>query len=140
MDENIQSTTDKHRSTQIKDLENLNSITEKIIGCAYTISNTLGVGFLEKVYENALAHELRKSGLYVEQQYPIRVMYDGTIVGEYMADLFVEDCVLVELKAVKTIDEIHQAQCINYLKATGIRLCLLLNFGTPRVGIKRIVL
>ena len=133
-------TTDIHRMSQISDLERLNPITEKIIGCAYMISNGLGSGFVEKVYENALAHELRKAGLGVHQQHPIQVNYDGVIVGEYVADLLVEDCVLVELKAVKILDEVHQAQCINYLKATGMHLCLLLNFGTRRVGIKRIAL
>jgi GxxExxY protein len=132
--------TDLHRFKKIPELDKLNPITEKIIGCAYTVSNVQGVGFLEKVYENALAHELRKIGLSVQQQHAIHVMYDGVIVGEYVADLIVEDCVLVELKTLKTIDELHQAQCINYLKATGIRLCLLLNFGTSRVGIKRIAL
>jgi GxxExxY protein len=122
------------------ELDHLNPITEKIIGCAYTVGSTLGVGFLEKVYENALAHELRKAGLKVGQQQPIRVRYDGLIVGEYVADLLVEDCVLVELKVVKNLDSVHMAQCINYLKATGLRLCLLINFGTRKVGIKRIAL
>jgi GxxExxY protein len=122
------------------ELDHLNPITEKIIGCAYTVGSTLGVGFLEKVYENALAHELRKAGLKVGQQQPIRVRYDDIIVGEYVADLLVEDCVLVELKAVQNLDSVHMAQCINYLKATGLRLCLLINFGTRRVGIKRIAL
>jgi GxxExxY protein len=125
---------------QMGELDHLNPITEKIIGCAYTVGNTLGVGFLEKVYENALAHELRKAGLKVGQQQPIRVRYDDIIVGEYVADLLVEDCVLVELKAVQNLDSIHMAQCINYLKATGLRLCLLINFGTRKVGIKRIAL
>ena len=135
------------RSTQIEgmkggktDLADLNPVTEKIIGCAYTVSNTLGAGFLEKVYENALAHELRKIGLRVTQQHPVRVEYDGVLVGEYFADLLVEDCIVVELKAVKVLDEAHWAQCLNYLKATGLRLCLLLNFGKPRVEIKRIAL
>jgi GxxExxY protein len=115
-------------------------VTEKIIGCAYTVSNTLGAGFLEKVYENALAHELRKASLHVAQQHPVQIWYDETLVGEYFADLLVEDCVVVELKAVKALDDAHWAQCLNYLKATGLRLCLLLNFGKPRVEIKRIVL
>ncbi|MGD8457295.1 MAG: GxxExxY protein [Anaerolineales bacterium] len=117
----------------------INDITEKIIGCAFTVSNTLGAGFLEKVYENALVHELRKTGLDVKQQYPIHVYYDEQLVGEYTADLFVEDCVLVELKAVKAIDEIHTSQCMNYLKATEQKVCLLLNFGKPKIQIKRIV-
>ena len=117
----------------------LDQITEKIIGCAFTVSNTLGTGFLEKVYENALAHEIRNSGLSVKQQYPIHVYYDEQLVGDYVADLFIEDCVIVELKAVKAIDEIHMAQCMNYLKATDLKVCLLLNFGKTKVQIKRIV-
>jgi GxxExxY protein len=117
----------------------LDEITERIIGCAYTISNALGTGFLEKVYETALSHELRKAGLTVAQQHGIRILYDGVIVGEYAADLLVEDCVLVELKAAKALDQVHVAQCLNYLKATGLQVCLLLNFGKPRVEIKRLV-
>lgn len=115
-----------------------NEITEKIIGCAYRVSNGLGIGFLEKVYENALAHEIRKTGLSVQQQYPIKVVYDSVIVGDYVADLLVENCILVELKAVKALDEIHMAQCINYLKATGLELCLLINFHDKKVQIKRL--
>jgi GxxExxY protein len=140
MSENNSSTTDGHRFSQIQALEKLNPITEKIIGCAYAVSNTLGAGFLEKVYENALAHELRKAGLKVFQQQAIQVLYDGVVVGDYIADLLVEDCVVVELKAVKALDEIHQAQCLNYLKATGFHLCLLLNFGSRKVEVKRLAL
>src|ERR1017187_2274804 len=110
--------------------EELNAITEKIIGCAFKVSSTLGVGFLEKVYENALAHELRKSGLKVEQPKRIGVHYDGVEVGYYDADLLVEDKVIVETKAVKAFDDIHMAQTLNYLKAAGLTLGLLLNFGT----------
>jgi len=117
----------------------LDKLTETIIGCAYTVANTLGTGFLEKVYENALFHELMKHGLHVEQQRPIPVYYDQVIVGEYLADLVVERCVLIELKTAKTIEDIHKAQCIHYLKATGLTLCLLINFGTPKIQIKRIV-
>lgn len=140
MDNHSKSTTDGHRISQIFDLDLLNPITEKIIGCAFLVSNGLGAGFVEKVYENALAHELHKAGLKVHKQHPIHVMYDGIIVGEFLADLLVEDRVLVEIKAVKAFDEAHQAQCINYLQATGLRLCLLLNFGTRKVGIKGIAL
>ena len=118
--------------------EELNAITEKIIGCAFKVSSTLGVGFLEKVYENALAHELRKSGLKVEQQKRISVYYDGVEVGYYDADLIVEDKVIVETKTVKAFDDIHLAQTLNYLKATGLTLGLLLNFGTPKLGVKRV--
>ena len=117
----------------------INQITDKIIGCAFTVSNKLGCGFLEKVYENALVHELRKAGLSVKPQYPIIVYYDGIVVGEFIADLLVEDTVLVELKAVKTMAGKEDAQCLNYLKATNLTLCLLINFGNPKVEIKRIV-
>jgi GxxExxY protein len=117
-----------------------NAITERIIGCAYTVSNTLGAGFLEKVYENALAHEMRKQGLRVAQQHPVPVVYDGVVVGDFVADILIEEAVLVELKAVKALDNIHMAQCLNYLKATGLGVCLLLNFGEPMLKIKRVVL
>ncbi|MCP4541854.1 MAG: GxxExxY protein [Chloroflexi bacterium] len=119
--------------------EELNQVTEQIIGNAFTVSNELGSGFLEKVYENALAHELRKSGIQVKQQYPIQVYYDGIVVGNYVADLLINDCVLVELKAIRALGNVEMAQCLNYLKATDLRLCLLLNFGQPRVEVKRIV-
>jgi len=99
----------------------------------------LGSGFLEKVYENALAHELRKAGLEVEQQYAVNVHYDGVVVGNYVADLLVAGCVLVELKTIKSLGNVEMAQCLNYLKATGMRVCLLLNFARPRVQVKRIV-
>ena len=117
----------------------LHELSERIIGCAFTVSNTLGAGFLEKVYENALAHELRRGGLTVFQQHTVAVHYDGVVVGTYAADLLVEDTIVVELKAVKALDAIYSAQCLNYLKATNLRLCLLLNFGTPRMEIKRLV-
>ncbi len=131
-------TADSNSLGQIRCLEELNPITEKVIGSAYKVSNILGPGFMEKVYENALAHELRKVGLSVKQQFPISVFYDGVNVGEYVADLLVEETVLVELKAAKSLEAIHEAQCLNYLKATGLRLCLLLNFGEPRVRIRRL--
>jgi GxxExxY protein len=118
----------------------LDDVTERIIGGALTVSNGLGAGFIEKVYENALAHELRKAGLSVAQQHGIVVRYDGIIVGEYAADLLVEEAVIVELKATRTVAEIHRAQCVNYLRATGLHVCLLLNFGNPPLEIKRIVL
>ena len=117
----------------------LNQITEKIIGAAYEVSNILGCGFLEKVYENALVKELRLLNIGVEQQKEISVFYKGKNVGEFYADLYVEDYVLVELKAVKQLTEIHQAQLMNYLKATNKKLGLLINFGAPKVQIKRIV-
>lgn len=119
--------------------EELNQLTEKIIGCAFKVGNTLGCGFLEKIYENALAHELRKAGLAIEQQKPIQVLYDGIVVGEYLADLMVDGKVIIELKAVRKFEDIHSAQGLNYLKATGLTICLLFNFGTPRVEIKRLI-
>ena len=131
-------TADSYRLEQISRFEELNPITEKVIGGAYRVSNVLGPGFMEIVYDNALAYELRKVGLSVKQQFPIPVFYDGVNVGEYVADLLVEETVLVELKAAKSLEAIHEAQCLNYLKATGLRLCLLLNFGEPRVRIRRL--
>ena len=118
----------------------INRVTEQIINCVYRVSNTLGTGFLEKVYENALVIELKQNGLRVIQQHPVNVFYNGNLVGEYVADLLVEDQVIVELKAVKILDDVHSAQCMNYLKASGLKVCLLVNFGKPRVDIKRIVL
>ncbi len=117
----------------------INQITEKMIGCAFTVGNTLGCGFLEKVYENALVYELRKAGLRVYPQYPITVYYDGIVVGEFFADLLVQECVLVELKAIKTMTEKDRSQCLNYIKATNLTICLLINFGNPHIEIKRIV-
>ena len=121
------------------DTDRLNELSGAIIGCAFTVLNTLGAGFLEKIYENALALELREAGLAVAQQHGARVRYRDAVVGEYFVDLLIEDAVLVELKAVKALDEAHRLQCVNYLKATGLRLCLLLNFGNPRLEIKRVV-
>ena len=120
------------------DKDRTNQLSERIIGCAFRVLNALGAGFLEKVYENALAHELREAGLTVAQQQGITVCYHGIVVGEYIADLLVEGTVVIELKASKTLDPAHTAQCINYLKATGLHLCLLLNFARPRLEIHRI--
>src|SRR5450756_2364932 len=102
------------------DRKRLDEISERVIGCAFTVANTLGVGFLEKVYENALAHELTKAGLMVGQQIAIGVEYDGVAVGSYVADLLVENAVLVEIKTVRALDTSHDAQCLNYLRATGL--------------------
>lgn len=115
-----------------------NDITEKIIGCSFTVMNTLGSGFLEKIYENALALELRHSGLNAVQQKSIEVRYRDTVVGEYFMDLFVEDKIIVELKAVGALEDAFYAQCLNYLKATGLEVCLLLNFGNPDLQVRRI--
>ena len=121
------------------DKDGMNELSGGVIGCAFIVLNTLGAGFFEKVYENALARELRKAGYAVVQQHGVTVMYDGAVVGEYFVDLLVADMLLVELKTAKALDDAHRAQCVNYLKATGLQLCLLLNFGKPRLEIKRVV-
>ena len=118
--------------------QDLDKITEQIIACAYTVSNTVGVGFVEKVYENAHAHEMIKVGLYVVQQHPNKAIYDGVVVGEFFADMLVENRILLELKAVSELTEEHVAQALNYLRATGLLLCLLINFGKSRVQIRRL--
>ncbi len=117
----------------------LNEITEAVIGCAFRVSDVLGCGFLEKVYENALAVELRRKGMKVQQQHDLRVTYEGVVVGEYTADMLVEDCVIVELKSVGRLEDLHKAQCLNYLRASGQRVALLINFGRPQVEVKRVV-
>jgi GxxExxY protein len=113
------------------------TLTESIIGCAMKVHQTLGPGFLESVYENALAHEVRKAGLTVERQRPIRVVYDGVVVGDFVADMLVEDRVLIENKAVQTLGLPHEVQLVNYLSATGIEIGLLLNFGASSLQVKR---
>lgn len=129
---------DIKRDLNLDQPKGLLEITEKIIGCAYAVSNMLGCGFLEKVYENALAHELRLNGMKVEQQKPIKIYYKDMLVGEYVADLLVEDQILVELKAVQGLEDVHYAQCLNYLRATKLGVCLLLNFGKPKLQIRRV--
>ncbi|HEV7680792.1 MAG TPA: GxxExxY protein [Pyrinomonadaceae bacterium] len=111
-------------------------LTRMIIGCAYKVHNALGHGFIEKVYENALRIELEKIGLTVKQQEPINVRYDGRIVGEYFADLWVDERVIIELKAVQSLIKRHEVQLVNCLTATGVDCGLLLNFG-PSVEVKR---
>ncbi|MGC9084101.1 MAG: GxxExxY protein [Anaerolineae bacterium] len=116
--------------------EEVNKITETIIGCAYRVHQTLGHGFLEKVYENALRIELEEAGLQVQQQVPVQVWYRGRPVGDYFADLLVEGRVIVEIKAVRELAKEHEVQLVHYLTATGIEDGLLINFG-PSVEIKR---
>ncbi|MBL7938163.1 MAG: GxxExxY protein [Flavobacteriales bacterium] len=109
-------------------------LTQKIIAAFFKVYNTLGYGFLEKVYENAMVVELRSKGIEVKVQHPITVAYEGIQVGSYYADLFVEDQVIVELKAAEDICEEHEFQLVNYLKATNKEIGLLLNFGIrPRI-------
>jgi GxxExxY protein len=116
----------------------LNKLTERIIGCAHKVSNTLGIGFVEKVYENAHAHEIRKDGLAVVQQHPIQVFYDGIVAGEFYVDMLVENIVLVELKAISMLNNEHLAQALNYLRASGLPACLLINFGQPKLQVRRL--
>jgi GxxExxY protein len=117
----------------------IDQLTEKVIGCAFNIGNELGFGFLEKVYENALAFEIRNLGLEVEAQKKLQVFYKDIIVGDYVTDLIIAKTLLVEIKSVKSLEDVHRVQCLNYLKATKMNLCLLINFGASRVEVKRIV-
>lgn len=114
-------------------------VTEKILSAAFKVLNTLGAGFLEKVYENALSLELVKNGCKIENQKPFHVAYEGTIVGDYLADIVVDRKVIVECKAVSRLDPIHEAQLINYLKASEVRVGLLINFGRTKLQFKRLV-
>jgi GxxExxY protein len=117
----------------------LNGLTYRIIGAAQKVHGELGRGFAEKVYENALVLELRTAGIAVEPQASLKVRYGGAVVGAFNADLLVEREVLVELKAALLLEASHRAQCINYLKASGLPVCLLLNFGAPRLEVRRFV-
>ena len=112
-------------------------ITEKIIGCAYIVYNKMGYGFLESVYEKCLLIELRKAGLKAESQQEITVYYENQIVGNFVADIVVEDSVILELKSVRRLAKVHEAQLVNYLVATGKEIGLLLNFGEQKVEVKR---
>ena len=112
-------------------------LTEKVIGVFYEVYNELGGGFLESVYENSLAVALRSNGFDVEKQISIPVWFRGVKVGDFVADLLVNGCVLLELKAGRAIDSAHTAQLLNYLKATNVEVGLLLNFG-PRPEFKRV--
>jgi GxxExxY protein len=111
-------------------------LTERVIGVFFDVYNTLGHGFLESVYENALAIALSEAGLQVQSQVPISVSFRGRGVGEFRVDLLVADCMIIEAKAVNTLTSAHEAQLLNYLKATKIPVGLLLNFG-PRPQFKR---
>ena len=112
-------------------------LTRKIIGCAYRVYNIMGSGFLESVYENCMLIELRKLGIEAVNQHPITVEYEGQVVGSFTVDLFVAGVVIVELKAVRTVLPIHEVQLVNYLRATGIEIGLLLNFGEKNVEVRR---
>ena len=115
-------------------------ISEKVIGCAMAVSNELGVGFLEAVYADALAIELARQGVRFEREKRLQVFYKDTKIGTYCADFLIDGFLLIELKALKAIATEHEAQVMNYLRASGITVALLLNFGTARLGLRRIVL
>jgi GxxExxY protein len=114
-------------------------LTKDIIGCAFEVQNNLGCGFLEKVYHKALSHELSNKGLKIDINKGIRISYKGKKVGLYIPDFVVEDKVIVELKTVDFLTKVHTAQVINYLKATGYTVGLILNFNKPRLQYKRVV-
>jgi GxxExxY protein len=117
----------------------LEALVETVIGAAYEVSNVLGAGFVEKVYERALLQELMLRGVSAATQTPFSVAYKGKSVGVYMADLVVQDRLLMEVKCVDSFSNEHLAQCINYLKASGLRLALLINFRRPKVEWKRVI-
>jgi GxxExxY protein len=112
-------------------------LTEKIIGCAYKVYNAMGYGYLESVYEKCFMIELNKEGLSAESQIPVKVFYEGENVGDYIADVIVEDMIIIELKSVSHIVKAHEVQLVNYLTATGIEIGLIINFGPQHVEIKR---
>jgi len=112
-------------------------LTEKVIGCAFKVYNKMGFGYLESVYEKCLMIELRKASLHAESQKPITVYYDDEIVGDFIADIIVEDSLILELKSVRQISKSHEAQLVNYLVSTRMPIGLLLNFGETEVKIKR---
>lgn len=110
----------------------------KIVGFAMDVHNSLGYGFLEKVYENSMMVLLRRAGIKAQQQAPIKVFFEGETVGDYIADILVEDIIILELKSVEKISNAHKAQALNYLKATGLRLAILLNFGKECLEYERL--
>ena len=112
-------------------------ITNKILAACFEVSKELGAGFLESIYQNALMIALQEKGLTIEREHPLAVSFRGQIVGQFYADILVEDKIILELKAVSALTDIHKAQLINYLKATGIEVGLLLNFGNPKLEYRR---
>jgi len=118
----------------------LNSLAEAVVGAAYEVSNTLGAGFLEKVYESALRNELELRKIPANTQVPYRVVYKERYVRDYLADLVVDGRLLVEIKCVQQLGDVHRSQCVNYLRASNLHLALLINFHHARMTWKRIVL
>ena len=131
--------TDNARMNTDKGLKGQIDVTNAVIGAAFDVANVLGCGFLEKVYENALAVELRRRDHRVDQQQGVEVWYKGERVGSYQADLIVDDSVVVELKSVVALDRAHRAQCLNYLRATRLQTGLVINFGRPRIEVQRVL-
>jgi len=121
------------------DEHGFDALTEQVLGAVFEVSNVLGAGFLEKVYERALLKELRIRGIQAKAQASFPVTYKGQSVGEYFADILVEDVLVIELKCVEHLANEHTAQCLNYLRASGRTLCLLVNFQKPKVEWKRLV-
>jgi GxxExxY protein len=117
----------------------MESLTERIIGCAFEVSTVLGHGFLETVYARALSHELKLKGLSVREEVEYKVMYKSNVVGRYVADLVVEEAVILELKAIEALNRSHVGQLLNYLAASGLKVGLLLNFGQPRLEMRRVL-
>ena len=117
----------------------INELTYQIRGAVFEVNRILGDGFLEKVYQRALLIELRKRGLKAESEVPIQVRYKGELVGDYFADIIVENLIILELKAIEQLQKIHEAQLLNYLKATGFKIGLLINFTHPKAEIKRFI-
>ena len=122
------------------DNRDLDSLSEKVLGAVFEVANTLGAGFLEKVYQRALLRELSLLGIRATAEASFAVTYKGHSVGEYFADLLVADMLVVELKCAERLASEHMAQCLNYLRASGLTLCLLVNFQKPKVEWRRIVL
>jgi GxxExxY protein len=112
-------------------------ITNQVLAACFEVSKELGAGFLESVYQNALMIALQGKGLTLEREHPLAVLFRGQIVGQFYADIFVEDKIILELKAVSELTDVHKAQVINYLKATGIKIGLLINFGNPKLEYRR---
>ena len=119
---------------------NLDTLTSRVLAAVFEVANTLGAGFLEKVYERALLQELTIQGIQAIPQAPCPITYKGQPVGAYYADILVENILILELKCVETLAIPHTAQCLNYLRATGLNICLLINFQKPKVEWKRVVL
>ena len=133
-------TTEFTEGTEAKGKYPYSDITERIIKCAIEVHKTLGPGFMESVYENAMIYEFNRLGLGYEKQKLIRIPYKDTFIGEHRIDLVVEDAVVVELKAIKAFEDVHKAQLLSYLKATGKKVGLLINFANTKIEIKRLIL